>query len=412
MVFLVGARRSGTNWLQRILVAHPDVVGLPGETHLFSHGIRMLTERVQHGALTSGSTGRVYMDRDRFLDASRAFCDAVFGGLAETLHPGAPVIVERTPMHVYELDLIGDVYPDAAVLHIIRDGRDVVRSLLAQSWGPTEAVEAADEWARSITSARAAAPQLERYREVRYEELLVDPRPHITALFDWLGLRHDGDIVESSLVESGVTFNVDRTQPELAQGKWRRGLTDAQLADVVAAAGQQLAELGYADALPADEPRAPARTETAPEPLRQRRRPLRRRSEARAPRAAAPTAADDTMELAQQLVDRFLGALAAGRSDTAVSMLRPDARVRIFGAQGVVDARGEAGRAALATTVADLARDWRRQTLGEVHPDVNLFTVALSHDGADGGQRDDVVVLRRRGEQLSEVTIYRFPLRR
>src|SRR5437867_3952052 len=37
MIFNLGARRSGTFWLQRIVCAHSDVAEIPSETHLFSH---------------------------------------------------------------------------------------------------------------------------------------------------------------------------------------------------------------------------------------------------------------------------------------------------------------------------------------------------------------------------------------
>src|SRR5437879_13050620 len=81
MIFLVGAQRSGTNWLQRIIAAHPDVAAAPSETFLFSHGIAPLADRFTHGAASSGTTGFVYMDRLSFLDAGRDFCDAVVGQL-------------------------------------------------------------------------------------------------------------------------------------------------------------------------------------------------------------------------------------------------------------------------------------------------------------------------------------------
>src|SRR3954465_6216802 len=127
MVFLVGAQRSGTNWLQRMLGTHPDVVTLPSETQLFTVGIDVLAERVQHGVVGSTSTATVFMSRDAFLDAARDFCDAAFGGVADRLDPAARRVLERSPNHVERLELIGAVYPDAWIVHIVRDGRDVTR---------------------------------------------------------------------------------------------------------------------------------------------------------------------------------------------------------------------------------------------------------------------------------------------
>src|SRR5215212_5800458 len=130
MIFNVGARRSGTLWLQRVVAAHPDVAAIPTESHLFSHGIAPLLERFHHGARSSPHLGALYVDREVLLDAAREFCDRIFG---ELLDPGKRYLAERTPLHVLHLDLIGSIYPDASYVHIIRDGRDVARSLVSQS---------------------------------------------------------------------------------------------------------------------------------------------------------------------------------------------------------------------------------------------------------------------------------------
>src|SRR4051794_36808100 len=174
MVFVVGAQRSGTNWLMRMIGTHPRVVSLPSETHLFTARVDALAGRVQHGAIGSTATSYVYMDRDVHLDALRSFYDAAFGAVAAHLDPNALRIVERSPTHVEQLDHIAEVYPDSWVVHIIRDGRDVARSLVSQPWGPTSIGSAAELWVRAVQAGWSGAPSLRRYREVRYEELLAD----------------------------------------------------------------------------------------------------------------------------------------------------------------------------------------------------------------------------------------------
>ena len=60
------------------------------------------------------------------------------------------------------MPLIAEVYPDARFVHIIRDGRDVARSIVAQPWGPATVKEAAKEWGDSVAAGRAAAPRTGR----------------------------------------------------------------------------------------------------------------------------------------------------------------------------------------------------------------------------------------------------------
>ena len=129
MIFNVGARRSGTYWVQRIVCAHPSVAEVPSETYVFSHGIAPLMERFQHEDRGAQEVGRVYADRERLIGAVRALCDAVFGEFAQA---GERHVAERTPWHVLHLPLIAEVYPDARFVHVVRDGRDAVRSLVAQ----------------------------------------------------------------------------------------------------------------------------------------------------------------------------------------------------------------------------------------------------------------------------------------
>src|SRR4051794_20840914 len=115
MLFVVGSQRSGTHWLQRTLGTHPDVANIPPETQLFTHALSRVAEVVHHGVLTSPSTAGIYMDPEAFYDATRDYCDAIFGQLVQRL--GASdrrFVLERSPNHVFHLDLIGHVYPDAA----------------------------------------------------------------------------------------------------------------------------------------------------------------------------------------------------------------------------------------------------------------------------------------------------------
>ena len=174
LVFLVGARRSGTNWLQRILQQHPQIVGLPPETYVFNRGIRALTDGFQHTNPGSPLTGTMFVDRDGYQRAVRALVDRAFLDNLERSNPDARYVLERTPWHVYDLELIAQFYPDARVIHIIRDGRAVARSLIAMDWGPDTMEAAAEEWRTSVEAGRRGAAAFgERYREVRDRKSVV-----------------------------------------------------------------------------------------------------------------------------------------------------------------------------------------------------------------------------------------------
>src|SRR5687768_8936227 len=135
-----------------MLVAHPRVSGVPSETHLISHGIEPLLERFQHTERDSQQVGAVYVERDAIIDAARDLCDTAYAGFLE---PGTTHLVERTPLHVLHLPLLAEIYPDAKVLHVIRDGRDVARSIAWRDWGPDSIAGAAREWRQCVEAGRA-----------------------------------------------------------------------------------------------------------------------------------------------------------------------------------------------------------------------------------------------------------------
>ncbi|MGH9085483.1 MAG: sulfotransferase family protein [Acidimicrobiales bacterium] len=424
VVFVVGARRSGTNWLSRTLGAHPHVGTIPGETFLFSDGIRPLADRVQHGLPGSARTGVTYMGRDAFLDATRAFCDAVFDGLADVVGvPAGGRIVERTPAHARHLDLMGAVYPDAWILHIVRDGRDVARSLVSQTWGPGSVAEAAAEWDETVRAARRAGSELDRYREVRYEDLVREPAEHLAAILRWLGLEAGETELAPVLREAGATYNVDASYPDVRAGKWAEAFGPADVSAFESVAGDLLAELGYAqagagdadppsaaaDAAPDRGGAAPLR-EPAPAPVRRLVAALRGAREGRSRRPGdAQRQVRQRLDEGQLLVEAFMGDVAARRFDDLHRHCAADVQVR----SDVAEAGGgwaDRGLDAVRRLGAELAADEAlagRQVRGQVYPGVPGYTVVAVFETEDGQQRSFTFVLGMAGGAVTQLAVHR-----
>lgn len=401
LVFLVGARRSGTNWLQRILAAHAAVRAVPSETHLFSHGIAPLSERVHHAAADMSRTGAVYMDRDEFLDACRDFCDRLFGGLLERLGP-AERLIERTPWHSKHLDLITAVYPDATLIHMVRDGRDVARSLVAQPYGPDTVEGAAGEWRESVQAARGAS-HLGAYTEVRYEELLADTRREIPKLLATLGLDNPPAVVERMLSEAGVRFNVDPAAPTVGSGKWS-SWSEAERAAFERVAGPLNRELGYGD----PEEREP---DGGNRPAASLGRRLRRRARSflRARPGADPGEEgrlnNARLSRSQEVVEHLLEAIHTGAGARVAALLAPDAEVRWIARDREWSERGAGASKRLIEALAgDSAFSWK-QVRGEVHPAIPATTAILSYSGGEE-QAERTLVVEVAGRRVARLTIY------
>jgi ketosteroid isomerase-like protein len=407
MIFLVGAMRSGTNWLQRMLAAHPDVASLPTETLLFEW-LDQFSSHVRHAGPGSVSIGQVYMERSDYVAALRRLCDGIFAGNLAILGP-ADRLVERSPHHAHHLGLIGAIYPDASCVHIIRDGRDVVRSLINQSFGPDDAREAAAEWRASIEDARRGAPGLANYVEVRYEALLDDPRGEMTELYKALNLPASSDAIEAAVTEAGISFNADASSPELATGKWRTGLSPADVATVMEVAGATLADLGYETG---PDTSAPA---PAPTPARARRRDIAgklKRNARAAVRAVRPDTAAPVEGLKAvltanlDLVDRFLEALAAERADEVSELLAEHAQLRIVDGGATWERRGADAVEQFLQRFRGQVGEGARQTGGEVHPGIPSVTTIVDYDLGDGVEASRVIVVSVEGPRVTRVTSY------
>ncbi len=97
-IFVLGCGHSGTSVLLRLLGAHSRIYGVPYESRVF-----------MHSAFKQWLTGKIW-NRD---------------AIGQRKHRW----VEKTPAHVRELAAVFKRYPDAKVVFMIRDGRDVAVSL-------------------------------------------------------------------------------------------------------------------------------------------------------------------------------------------------------------------------------------------------------------------------------------------
>ena len=180
---------------------------------------------------------------------------------------GKPRIAEKTPGNVFWFGPLHQMFPDSPLVHVIRDGRDVVTSLLGVDWsGPDgqpvpytqDAGAAASYWAASVQAGRGVAAQdpgvAERYIELRYEALVAEPEAQMRRLLDFLDERWDSAVLrhhdfKRNLAGETSADQVSRPTYTSAIGRWRRDLSAEDKNAVKAVAGELLVELGFADDL-------------------------------------------------------------------------------------------------------------------------------------------------------------------
>ncbi len=207
-VFLVGAPRSGTTWLQAMLASHPEVYSGP-ETHFG----RLYSPLWQDYARTRAAHFGVprYLGEAEFHHFLRASFWTLVSGLPE---PAAPprFFLEKTPDHCLHGEMLRRLFPGARFLHLVRDPRAVVASLLrgsagwAQDWAPRTVPEAVEWWTRHVAAGRSLGAELgaDRYLELRYEDLRRAPEQGLSAILRWLGLPGDAALCAALAAEHAL----------------------------------------------------------------------------------------------------------------------------------------------------------------------------------------------------------------
>lgn len=194
VIFVQGAPRSGTTWLVMLLATHRQIAGVEAESHLFEYGVDRLFDNFE-GRDPHLRGLRTYLERDQLVDLTRDLCDGVFAAMAANVgaDPATDFVVEKTPTSrpggALDLRRKRECYPDGWYLQIVRDGDAVTRSLMNAPWMPDRSETACRRlWSDCVEYTRACLGDHPNYREIRFEELVADPRQVAGDLFEWLGI--------------------------------------------------------------------------------------------------------------------------------------------------------------------------------------------------------------------------------
>lgn len=255
-IILAGCQRSGTTLLRVILDSHPHIACGP-ETSLLTGGY------VPHKLATRFELPEeeIWRWHDQATDHAH-FVELFFSQYAKSR--GKIRWAEKTPQNIRHLDYITRHFPAAKIIHVLRDGRDVVCSIRTHpkyrvvngqqiDTGIRRPLEPCIRCWLDDTAAGMKWRGDTRYCEVRYEDLIADPEPVLRRLCDFIKEPWDVALLEHHR-QKGVSrdpthfiTNVAATEPlsDQAVGRWRKDLSADELRLFYKQASQRLTELGY-----------------------------------------------------------------------------------------------------------------------------------------------------------------------
>jgi hypothetical protein len=178
--------------------------------------------------------------------------------LSRVLKPSTRFLVEKSPPHLYAAEVIGEVFPEARFVNILRDGRDVAVSMKAAAgtWNPgwraltRNVYQTAKQWKVAVEWGRAMNERLgDRFLEVRYEDLKQDPSAVTRRIFDFCRIPCDdallGQIVAETDFARTYRGGEDQFRRRGVAGDWRSRFGKLDAAAFHRAAGKELIGCGY-----------------------------------------------------------------------------------------------------------------------------------------------------------------------
>lgn len=295
--FIYGHARSGTTLLTRLIRVHPQV-HCSYQAHFFTQPpyLHTLVADPKVRAWLENPSNRWNQGGDPSAVMLRAGADFLLE--REAMQVGKAIVGDKSPNKfagAKAIDYTHNLYPDARIIYIVRDGRDVAISRRIQNFIDNDAHlsaadlrirqaliehpeefqqaqasiftpgglrEAAASWAENVgqTKQRGLALYPERFYVLKYEDLLAMPYAVLRALWEFLGADVSLPRLEEDLLaEFSRNPDAEWQQQKVAaiasvlekgkRGTWQTMFTPGDKQIFKETAGQQLIEWGYESGL-------------------------------------------------------------------------------------------------------------------------------------------------------------------
>lgn len=243
LFFVIGAPRSGTTLLMRMLNMHPDVATRP-EPHLLTPlahlGFYGNVTKAPYDPFQSAQAIQALV-RDLpggeadYLAALRAYSDALYGKLLEPT--GRRFFLDKTPAYALILPFLAKLYPDAVFVVLTRHPFAIfssyAESFFDGDWAAAHEFNPVVERYVPAIAAFLRERPVPRVHHVRYESLVSDPATEMRAICAVAGMPYTDDLLEygkKSVVGDGLGDPIgvkahDRPTTESVD-KWARGVGD------------------------------------------------------------------------------------------------------------------------------------------------------------------------------------------
>jgi len=290
--FILGHARSGTTLLMRLIRLHPEV-HCNYQAHFFTRRplLKSLVDTPEAEEWLTRKSNRWNHGRDLSPLVLRAAADIIME--RDAAREGKHIVGDKSPSSVIHGQVVRDlhaVYPDAKIVYIVRDGRDVIiserfRNFVEESkfltaedkriiadlrrdpapfedgrrsiFTETFIRRKAGDWVNDLQETEDESRRLfgENFYGLRYEDLLKDPFDEMKKVWEFLGV--DADLTLEKTITDEMSSNPDeewqsRRNEDIASflpkgqaGNWTRLFSEADRSVFKQVAGEMLVRWGY-----------------------------------------------------------------------------------------------------------------------------------------------------------------------
>lgn len=270
-LFIIGTERSGSNLLRVILDAHSRIV-VPHPPHVMnyfgaleaSYGDLSLEECRRRLACDIVRLVRIHIHPWEFVpDVDRLVAEAdppdLFGLFVALYQQALEHSTKarwgcKSTFMIHHVDRILARFPNAGLIWLVRDPRDVAASSRDSVFSPCHPHHSAALWAHQQAQGLALEQRIgDRLHRMHYEDLIADPEPVLRRLCDYLGEDFEPAMLDfSGRRRAKATASLSASWKNADKGilrnntkRYRTKLTAGEVAAVEGIAAEPMAALGY-----------------------------------------------------------------------------------------------------------------------------------------------------------------------
>jgi len=265
-LFIVGMPRSGTKLLRMLLNNHSKIAIPSYETEILPYWVSRWEE---FGNLSNFNLFKIFYNRTQkeaffyFLKQNNENVPSatewynacggkwsvseVFEALVRLVTNSDNGIIwgDKSPSYITHIPLLKKLYPQAKIIHIVRDVRDYCLSI-NDAWGKNM-IRAAQRWADDVHQVRLISYSFPQdIFEVRYEDLLDDPKNILQDICKFCGIEFEEDmlILSSPSENYGAAKGYHKIVANNKE-KWRYKLRPTLVKSIEELCRDELMNYGY-----------------------------------------------------------------------------------------------------------------------------------------------------------------------